>query len=709
MKSKLLIITGVLLICQSLLAVEGMYLLNDLPLKQMRKAGLKIRMNVDKETGYPEIAAGIVNLNGSSASLISRQGLVLTNHHVAFGGIQRLSTLQDNILENGFIAENHENERFIPGFRASITVSFEDVTDEILKNLPADMDPGARYDSVQYRIKRVIAREETGLEKIFIRSFYNGKSYFLVRRLEFNDVRLVYTPPRSIGEFGGDIDNWMWPRHTGDFTIVRIYAGPDNLPADYSPDNEPFKPSYFFPISAKGLKPGDFTMILGYPGMTQRYLTAREAAFEVNREYPESISHYKTLVGIMDSLGENNPEIALKLSSRIKGLNNYRKKYEGMLEGFKKHRVVNEKEQLEQNLVKHPQMGSEIEAVLQELSSLQDDYENSYDYHRRFDRLRGDSRLLAAAYDLTRWNLEKSKPDPERESGYQARDYDRRKQYLDYFMFGYDETLDKILLNKNINASLDAIDAERIKALDILLPEKDDSLINSFIDKLYSETQLANDDFRRSLLDMSPEEFSGLTDPMIRFARLLEEQAAQIREENKQISGKKMVLMPRYFDALKSVSETAIYPDANGTLRCTYGHVEGYSPADGIFYKPFTTLPGILEKESGEYPFYVEAFLKKIKLTNTNRPFYDSRLNNFPVNFLHSMDITNGNSGSAVFNSRGHLVGTAFDGNYEAMTSDWIYNDKLTRAISADIRYMLLVLTETPGSENLLQELTIIY
>lgn len=613
MKSKILLTLGLLLICKTLPAVEGMYLLNDLPLKDMRKAGLKIRMKMDKNTGYPELAAGIVNLNGSSASFISPDGLVLTNHHVAFSGIQRLSTLQDNILENGFIAEKRENERFIPGFRASITVSFEDVTEEILQGLTENMDPAARYDSVQYRIKRVIAREETGPEKIFIRSFYNGKSYFLVRRLEFNDVRLAYTPSRSIGEFGGDIDNWMWPRHTGDFTIVRVYAGKDNKPADYSPDNVPFKPSHSFPLSAKGLKPGDFTMILGYPGVTQRYLTAREAAFEVNREYPESIEHYKTLVGIMDSLGENNPETALKLSSRIKGINNYRKKYEGMLEGFNRHQVVQEKEQLEEDLVRHPIMGAEITTVLKELSLLQDEYEKTYDFHRPFYRLRGDARLLSAAYGLTRWNLEKSKPDPERESGYQARDYDRRKQYLDYFMFGYDETLDKILLKKSIKNALNA--QEEIVALTGLLPATDDKSINHFVETLYTETKMADAEFRQSLLDMDAKEFSSLTDPLIRFAILLEEQALIIREENKRISGQKMVWMPRYFEALKSISGKAVYPDANGTLRCTYGHVKGYSPADGILYIPFTTLTGTLTKEKDEHPFIVDALLKKIKLT----------------------------------------------------------------------------------------------
>jgi len=709
MKSKIVLTLGLLLICKTLPAVEGMYLLNELPLKDMRKAGLKIRMKMDKETGYPKMAAGIVNLNGSSASFISPEGLVLTNHHVAFSGIQRLSTLQDNILENGFMAEKRENERFIPGFRASITISFENVTGEILQGLTDTMDPVARYDSVQYRIKRIIAREETGTEKIFIRSFYNGKSYFLVRRLEFNDVRLVYTPPRSIGEFGGDIDNWMWPRHTGDFTIVRVYAGPNNLPSDYSPDNVPFKPTHSFSLSAKGLKPGDFTMILGYPGVTQRYLTAREAAFETDREYPGSIEHFRTLVGIMDSLGENNPETALKLSSRIKGINNYRKKYEGMLEGFKRHQVVQQKKQLEEDLVKHPEMGTEIASVLKELSLLQDNYEKAYDFHRLFYRLRGDSRLVSAAYDLTRWNLEKSKPDPEREPGYQARDYDRRKQYLDYFMFGYDETLDKILLKRNIKTALNTTGSERIKALDILLPETEDESLELFVEKLYSETQLADTDFRRSLLDMSPEEFSSLTDPMIRFTVLLEEQAVQIREENKRISGEKMVWMPRYFNALISISEKAVYPDANGTLRCTYGHVKGYSPADGILYKPFTTLPGILAKETEEHPFIVNDFLKKIKLTEKNRPFYDKVLKDFSVNFLHTMDITNGNSGSAVFDNRGRIAGLAFDGNYEAMTSDWIYSDELTRAISVDIRYLLLILTETPGSDNIFQELSIIY
>jgi hypothetical protein len=692
---------------QPLYAVEGMYLLNNLPLKSMRKAGLRMKFDIDPQTGYPKIAAGVVNLNGASASFISPEGLILTNHHVAFSGIQLLSTLEDNILEKGFLARNRDEERHVPRFRASITTSFEDVTPEILHGLTETMNPVERYDSVDYRIKRIIAREEKGHEKVLIRSFYNGKSYYLIRRLEFNDVRLVYTPPRAIGEFGGNIDNWMWPRHTGDFTILRVYADSENNPAEYSENNIPYQPIHYFPLSVKGLKPGDFTMILGYPGRTQRYLTAREAAFTLNVEYPEAIRHFEFLVDLMDSLGAENPEKALKFASRIKGLNNYQKKYQGMLDGLKNRDIVGEKQDLEEKL----RLDDENKVILHQLDELQEEYETSYYAREQFFNLQRDPRLVAVASDLVRWNHEKKKPDLERERGFQQRDYDKQQRSMAYYMSAYDETLDKILLHHHLTQMLKAPASERIPFIDSLFSTTEGKsvteVVEIFVENLYSETQLMDPDFRQRLLDITPKEFNKIQDPLILFAHSLEKQAREFREEDKKRSGRRMVLMPHYFDALKDFMDH-VYPDANGTLRCTYGHIQGYSPADAIWYEPFTTLTGVWEKDRGEYPFIVPESIKSIRLNQNNQTFYDKRLQDFPVNFLHTMDITNGNSGSAVFDKKGRIVGIAFDGNYEAMTSDWIYDDQLTRAISVDIRYLLLNLTDIEKAENLLNELTII-
>jgi hypothetical protein len=540
-----------------------------------------------------------------------------------------------------------------------------------------------------------------------IRSFYNGKSYYLIRRLEFNDVRLVYTPPRAIGEFGGNIDNWMWPRHTGDFTILRVYADSENNPAEYSENNIPYQPIHYFPLSVKGLKPGDFTMILGYPGRTQRYLTAREAAFTLNVEYPEAIRHFEFLVDLMDSLGAENPEKALKFASRIKGLNNYQKKYQGMLDGLKNRDIVGEKQDLEEKL----RLDDENKVILHQLDELQEEYETSYYAREQFFNLQRDPRLVAVASDLVRWNHEKKKPDLERERGFQQRDYDKQQRSMAYYMSAYDETLDKILLHHHLTQMLKAPASERIPFIDSLFSTTEGKsvteVVEIFVENLYSETQLMDPDFRQRLLDITPKEFNKIQDPLILFAHSLEKQAREFREEDKKRSGRRMVLMPHYFDALKDFMDH-VYPDANGTLRCTYGHIQGYSPADAIWYEPFTTLTGVWEKDRGEYPFIVPESIKSIRLNQNNQTFYDKRLQDFPVNFLHTMDITNGNSGSAVFDKKGRIVGIAFDGNYEAMTSDWIYDDQLTRAISVDIRYLLLNLTDIEKAENLLNELTII-
>jgi hypothetical protein len=280
-----------------------------------------------------------------------------------------------------------------------------------------------------------------------------------------------------------------------------------------------------------------------------------------------------------------------------------------------------------------------------------------------------------------------------------------------YYMSAYDETLDKILLHHHLTQMLKAPASERIPFIDSLFSTTEGKsvteVVEIFVENLYSETQLMDPDFRQRLLDITPKEFNKIQDPLILFAHSLEKQAREFREEDKKRSGRRMVLMPHYFDALKDFMDH-VYPDANGTLRCTYGHIQGYSPADAIWYEPFTTLTGVWEKDRGEYPFIVPESIKSIRLNQNNQTFYDKRLQDFPVNFLHTMDITNGNSGSAVFDKKGRIVGIAFDGNYEAMTSDWIYDDQLTRAISVDIRYLLLNLTDIEKAENLLNELTII-
>ncbi|MDD3807799.1 MAG: S46 family peptidase, partial [Candidatus Marinimicrobia bacterium] len=614
MKKLIFFLISLLTVTHLSVADEGMYLLNDLPLKEMRKAGLRMRVSLDKETGYPEIAAGIVNLNGSSSSFISSEGLLLTNHHVAFSGIQQVSTLEDNILENGFLAQSRNEERHIPNFKAAITISFEDISDEILHALSDEMDPVARYDSVEYRIKRVIAREEKVNEKILVHSFYHGKSYYLIRRLEFKDVRLVYTPPRALGEFGGNIDNWMWPRHTADFTLLRVYADSLNNPAEFDPQNVPYHPKKYLTLSAKGLQPGDFTMVLGYPGRTQRYLTAREAAFTLTVEYPAEIQHDTFLIGLMDSLSVNDPEKALKFASRIKGLNNYKKKYEGMLDGLKKKDIIAEKIALEKELLENSPLHMKIDQILQQLDSLQTEYEASYFYRKRFNTLQQDPRLVSNASTICRWNNEKQKPDLERSRGYQARDYDALKQRLMYSMASYEEMLDKLLLNHHLLASLQAPENERFPFLDSLFSDIPNEwlpqAVSAFVDSLYKNSKLADPEYQVSLLNLPADAFNSLQDPLISFGLMLETQAEKFRQEDKKRAGEKMVLMPRYFDALIRSSNKPLYPDANGTLRYTYGHIKGYSPADAIWYNPFTTLTGLYEKDQGKYPFYVPDALK---------------------------------------------------------------------------------------------------
>ncbi|GAB4170001.1 MAG: S46 family peptidase [Calditrichia bacterium] len=726
------IVMLIILISTFVLAEEGMFLLNRLPMDQMKKAGLKLNANDIYNPGQGGLSDAVVIIGGGTGAFVSGEGLVITNHHVAYGALQRVSSPENNILMNGFYADTKEKEIVAPGYTVTITLGFDDITDQVLKGVKENMDPVKRTEQIEKNIKQIEkkAEEAADVDEARVVSMFSGKYYYLFKYRVFRDVRIVYAPPHSIGKYGGDIDNWMWPRHTGDFAFFRVYTKPDGTPSEYSEDNVPYQPKRFVPFSDDGIKEGDFTFIMGYPGTTMRYRSSHSVNYYQNTSYPIRIGLFKDLLDLWENEGKHNPEVKIKYASIMAGFNNALKNNQGMLDGFKKLKLLDKKLAFEQDMMEfissHKSLKKEYGSVLDELGAIYADLEKDALSQTLFGFTRYASSALSNALSVYQWSLEKEKPEMEREFGFDDKSIDKLKKSLPYRFKNVDPSVDakalKLLLNK-----LTALPEEQVyPPIRDIFAGKDNkaAAIDEFVDALYSNTKMLSLDDYLKIMDMNKDELLNLKDPFVEFASKLYPYIKETQQKSKKYSGMISKIRPKYVEMvaiyknhkndsklpkLKELKKEVItmYPDANRTIRLTYGLVNGYEPADAVIYKPFTTFSGILAKHTGEEPFDAPDKFFELEKSKDFGTYVDSDLKDVPVNFLHTTDITGGNSGSPVFNAKGEYIGIAFDGNYEAMTSDWQFSEELTRTISVDSRYILFLLDKFSNAQNLLNELEI--
>ncbi len=696
-------------------ADEGMWLLDQLeilPWKQMQKRGLQL-----KPEDIRKMSKAVVILDGGTAEFVSPRGLLLTNHHVAFGALQRVSTVEHNYIEEGFYAATHAEEIPVPGYSALVLQYFRDVTGRMLAGLSEDTDPQKRFKILEKREKEIedeIENSGKGLRASVV-SMYSGLKYYLYVYKEYRDVRLVYAPPRSIGEYGGDIDNWMWPRHTGDFSFVRVYMSPDGQPADYTEENVPYQPEYFFPISNEGAQKGGFTFILGYPGRTYRYRSSHAIDYSVNLYYPERIRQFKLLLSILEELSKKSEDYAIKLSGSIKGLNNVLKNNQGMLDGFRHLKLLDKKKQMEKEflafLKAHSELNAQYGTVLDEIGKL---YKQRYaTAHRdlwlgilRFVRL---PNLVYTAY---RFEEEMQKPREERDPDFDEKQIQRLIRRTRYSAHQYVREADQRIMEAVLQelAKLPEGDQpqlirEIIKKYPDVMPQQ---AVSRYVNELFAGTHIQTLDDALALFDKPLLELKQSSDPMLEFARLVDPDFEAQRQQNEAFAAQINRLRSRYIRALFAWKGEKLYPDANRTIRFTYGDVRGYRPRDAVIYLPRTTLSGVVEKHTGEEPFNAPEKLLDLAGRKDYGSYMDPELKDVPVNFLHTTDITGGNSGSPVLNGRGELIGCVFDGNYEAIVSDYQFDPDITRSISVDSRYILFVLDKFSGASHLLQELHIV-
>ncbi|WP_420910673.1 S46 family peptidase [Qipengyuania spongiae] len=699
-------------------AKEGMFTPDQLPAiaTDLKQTGLELDPETLTDlTAFP--MGAIVSLGGCSASFVSPEGLVVTNHHCARGSVQYNSTAENNYLENGFLAKTKNRELpAAPGSRIYVTTQVTDVTDRIRSGTER-LAPNARYDTVEQRQKDITAEcERDAGFRCQVASFYGGSQYKLIKRLEIRDVRLVYAPADSIGKYGGDIDNWQWPRHTGDFSFYRAYVAPDGSAADYAENNVPYRPEHHLKVSAAGLDNGDFVMAAGYPGSTSRYATLAEVEDTFGWRYPLQVGLYNDWIDTIEAAAPEGSDARVKYESRLAGLNNTEKNLRGQIDGARRVGLVDRRRARETSLadwISADRSRASYARATRELQALSAE-DAAASRQNLWYGLATSSQMLSAAERLYRLSRERQKPDAERDPGFQERDMTFFRQGLQALDRRYDPAVDKAEWMLFLGKYLDQPAAARVPALDRALGltgNVDRAALESRIDGYYAATDLDDSATRLALMEASPAQLEANGDPFMKLAVALYDYERQLEQQSEERAGRMLAVRPAYMEAITQWQRSQgvnTYPDANSTLRVTYGTVLGGVPRDGMAYLPFTTVEGILEKDTGEEPFNSPPkLLEEIRQKDYGRYALDS-IGTVPVNFLSDLDSTGGNSGSATLNSRAELVGLLFDGTFESVNSDWDFDPKTTRTIHVDTRYMLWVMDKVDGADVLIREMDIV-
>lgn len=690
-------------------ADEGMWLPEQLPdnAERLQELGLAIPVEqLADPMGAP--LGAIITLGFCSASFISPDGLIATNHHCVSGYLGYNSSADANRARDGYLAADRSEELWAgPGSELQIVESLTDVTDQVMAKVgrkASDKDREARVDRA---IKELVAAcEEEENRRCRVASYYGGRSYRLIKARELKDVRLVYAPPESVGSYGGEIDNWMWPRHAGDFALLRAYVAPDGSTAEHADDNVPYTPAHYLRIDPTGAQEGELVMVAGYPGGTDRHAMADVLRWHAEVYYPRSLAIAQAALDLLKDEAARDPEAAARLSSPIDGIGNGVKYRQGMLDNFESSGVVARVQARDAAIAawvaadkkRTRTYGRAIEELRQLHDHTQQRWPSDY-LHQRLVRYVD---LLGTATTALRLAEEKQKPDLQREQGFQERDEDRIRARAERLERTLWLPADRRLLSDLLDEAAALPADERIAPLDAWVAAQGGR--DAALERLFTDPALARTQARLDLLAAPLSQLQASTDPWVELARALETWRAPRRALDKVAEGARLRLEPVYMEALLAASTGPVYPDANSSLRITYGTVRGYKPQDGLLALPHTTVAG-MAKKAGDWPFDAPQRLLDAAPTAPDSRWADPQLGDVPVDFLTDLDTTGGNSGSATLNNKGELVGLIFDGNYESMSADWLYDPVLTRSIHVDVRYLLWMLDSVEEGGWLLEEL----
>jgi len=708
-KTGLIFLSVLILSVNSLLADEGMWMLpliQKLNSKEMSEIGFKISAKDIYDINKSSLKDAILQFGGGcTAEIISKDGLVLTNHHCGYGAIQKLSAVDHDYLQTGFWAKNREEELPAKGLTVTFLDRFEDVTKEVTEAMATATDLIAK-EEVLKTISDQLSTKAVGENKYLkgrVVSYFGGNQYYLITTKTYNDIRFVGAPPSSIGKFGADTDNWMWPRHTGDFSMFRIYAGKDNNPAEFSMDNVPYQPKKFLTISLKGMKQNDPAMILGYPGRTNRFMTSYEVkeTSEITNAVSILVRGIRQNILMTDMVAD--PKVRLMYASKYAGSSNGWKKSIGMNETFEKLKVyerrASEEKAFTEWVTADPERVEKYGNALANVKSAIEARAKLQFTLKYYMEALGSIELTSAAMRFS------PKPDDENKEGRGGRsNYSSNPSefYKDY----------NVATDKKVAKAMIALFKEKVPATDLpdfykTIDSDYQGNIDAYIEAMFSQSVFASEEKLTTALAGDKKAME--TDPAFVAGKNISDAMAKYTKDIEQYRTLYAQSQKQYIAGTLEMNEgKAMYPDANFTMRLTYGEVLNYSPKDGLIYDFVTTLDGVMQKEDPKnWEFVVPAKLKELYNAKDFGPYAlkDGRM---PVAFLTNNDITGGNSGSPVMNRKGELIGTAFDGNWESMSGDIIFEPSLQRCINVDIRYTLFIMDKFGGAGYLLNEMKIV-
>lgn len=680
---------------------EGMFPLNYLNESELQSAGMKLSAKDIFNPGEIALTNALVKLGGCTGSFISETGLIITNHHCVYGGVSDLSNSDHNYLENGFVARAKEQELPV-NMPCRITQSYEDVSSRVLKGVADNMDPADRASLIGSNIKTVVAEEKAKTPELSVEisEMFTGKSYTLFRYFLITDVRLVYVPPVTIGQFGGDQDNWEWPRHNGDFSIVRAYVGPDGKPAKYSSKNVPYKPAKHLRINTKGTKENDFVFIMGYPGRTFRHESAPYMKFQQDVQLPEVQKFYKFMIDQMREKSKGNENKFLAFAGTIQSLENTEKNYRGKIQGLKRTNLVMHREQEEEAMQK----------MVESTPAFQNRKHVIPEIQKQWDLKTG---MASARYTHT-WLSNQSNPF------YAAQMICLSEEVLDTAKDTAVIRATYTKLRNSMQAEYRIIDIAYEKALLTELLNRLQPVspaLKKFLGKSTPEQWVAKNALQEKLYDTSwvmktlrkkPKQLIEYEGPLVKLFEVLLPEMAKVEKDWNDCETRLKALMPQYLDIKQEFKKGQFIPDANSTLRLTYGYIKRYSPNDAEINMPYTTLRGVFEKANSSADYRLpQVQADNLKVENAPAMFKDPETGEVIVCFLYNLDTTGGNSGSPVLDANGDLIGVNFDRSFTATLNDYAWNEKYSRSIGVDIRYVIYVMKYVGKATELLQELNI--
>lgn len=702
---------------QMLKADEGMWLpqlIEAMNFADMKKNGFKLTAQQIYSINKASMKDAVAIFGGGCTSeVISTNGLILTNHHCGYGAIAALSTVDNDILKNGFFAKANADEIYCKGLSVTFIKRIDDVTAQVFKNVKAGISEVQKDSIIQANIKSIEAAAKAGTPfETFVRPFYYGNEYYLFTTEVYKDIRLVAAPPESIGKFGGETDNWVWPRHNADFSMFRIYADANNKPAEFNVTNQPYHPAYSFPISLKGVEPGDFTMVYGFPGRTQEYLSSYAVDLLVNQQDPLRVKLRERRLNIMANDMKKNDTIRLMYANRYAGVANAYKKWNGEMIGLKKSDAVNKKKKFEADFLKlleadakkrdkYFNLFKQFEKTYAEYAPLSKQYDYYSECLMGIDGLR-----MAVGISNVMAELKK------KQAGKENKFATLSKEGLPSLPFkNYNKATDKALCNDMLQVYLNEVDRSVMPLYLDSLYRAFENNVNALSDYLYAQSALVDNEKAKALFSDFEKNAAAIEhDPIYQLAIAIQLHyqktvVPQTSYLEKQIG----LLQKEYMLGLKeNIKTKKFYPDANGTMRVAYGKVSDYDGKDGIHYKHYTTLDGLVEKnQTGEEDFYVKPRVLEL-YKNKDYGMYADKNGQLRTAFIASNHTTGGNSGSPVLNAKGELVGTNFDRNWEGTMSDVMYNVSFCRNITLDIRYTLWVIDKYAGAGYLLNEMKIL-